>query len=525
MTKNINESVEMNMKKTAKIVCSLFMAIALLISGIAYSPASTQAAVKLSKKSITVKVGKKYKLKLKGTKKAPKWSSANKKIAKVNKKGVVKGIKAGKTKVFAKLGKKKYTCKVKVVKASAATPAGPADANQGQQPGTATTAPVNGNATKAPDQGSVTNPPVMTDQPVVTEAPSEETPTPTRTTRPTRTPSPSPEPSPEPLVLKDWNNDYATAAYYKQLTALAPETAGKEIIIAAQEGNKVYALSSDGSAVTKTDITDSLFKDGVHVRANAAYEAYSWDVKYNFQLTSARGYGFENMANGVYVGIVSSKLGVSKNPIGEGYDTTRSFTWADDLSNAYASSALLGYTGGAFASVSSSNNIMMFEKVETKKSTWTKVDVVKPNREYLMVNSTTAGAAKIFTMNGTSNSSIGTKDVTIASSGGKLTINYTGDYNDAAVLHTYGIGDNYFWLDTWYCPDTRQTLTLGTDSTNRPYISSEHADNIYYFRFSYSNNTLTAYNSYTGTETRTLSFSGTNISSGSGTVYFFERDR
>ena len=72
--------------------------------------------VKLNKKKLVLTVGKKAKLKVKGTKKKVKWSSSKKKIATVTKKGVVKAKKKGTAKIVAKIGKKKYTCKV-VVKA------------------------------------------------------------------------------------------------------------------------------------------------------------------------------------------------------------------------------------------------------------------------------------------------------------------------------------------------------------------------------------------------------------------------
>ena len=70
----------------------------------------------LNKKKLVLTVGKKAKLKVKGTKKKVKWSSSKKKIATVTKKGVVKAKKKGTAKIVAKIGKKKYTCKV-VVKA------------------------------------------------------------------------------------------------------------------------------------------------------------------------------------------------------------------------------------------------------------------------------------------------------------------------------------------------------------------------------------------------------------------------
>lgn len=74
--------------------------------------------IKLNKTKATIYVGKTVKLKIKNntSKKKVKWSSKNKKIASVTKKGKVKGRKAGKTTIIAKVGKKKYKCKVTVKK-------------------------------------------------------------------------------------------------------------------------------------------------------------------------------------------------------------------------------------------------------------------------------------------------------------------------------------------------------------------------------------------------------------------------
>ncbi len=73
------------------------------------------AKIKLSKKNLTLYMGQTKKLKVKGTKKKVKWSSAKKKVASVNKKGVVTAKRQGTAKITAKVGKKKYTCKVNVV--------------------------------------------------------------------------------------------------------------------------------------------------------------------------------------------------------------------------------------------------------------------------------------------------------------------------------------------------------------------------------------------------------------------------
>lgn len=82
--------------------------------------ADAKAKPKLNKKKITIKVGKTKKLKIKNLKgKKVKWKTSNKsvvKIKKTKKKTVVqlKGKKAGTATITAKVGKKKYKCKVTV---------------------------------------------------------------------------------------------------------------------------------------------------------------------------------------------------------------------------------------------------------------------------------------------------------------------------------------------------------------------------------------------------------------------------
>lgn len=78
------------------------------------------SAVKQVPKKITIKKGQTYKLSpsiqpITSPDKA-KYSSANKKVATVSGKGVIKGKKAGKAKITVKAGKKKVTCTVVVTK-------------------------------------------------------------------------------------------------------------------------------------------------------------------------------------------------------------------------------------------------------------------------------------------------------------------------------------------------------------------------------------------------------------------------
>lgn len=82
------------------------------------SPIQANAAkkVKLNKSKLSLYVGKSYTLKLKNIKNKIKWKSSKKSVATVSSKGKVKAKKKGSCKITAKVGKKKYVCKVTVKK-------------------------------------------------------------------------------------------------------------------------------------------------------------------------------------------------------------------------------------------------------------------------------------------------------------------------------------------------------------------------------------------------------------------------
>lgn len=102
-------------------VFSIFMILALVL-GILGNGSQVQAAkVRLNMTKKTLTVGKTVTLKVKGTKKKVKWSSSNKKVASVSSKGKVKAKKAGKATITAKVGKKKYKCKITVKKKTTTT--------------------------------------------------------------------------------------------------------------------------------------------------------------------------------------------------------------------------------------------------------------------------------------------------------------------------------------------------------------------------------------------------------------------
>lgn len=118
----------MKLTKQTKRIFACGLAFALVVTGSEFpsntASAATKAA-KLSKSKASVTVGKTVKLSVKNATKKVKWSTSNKKIAKVSKTSgkkkataVIKGVKAGTATITAKVGNKKLKCKV-TVKAAA----------------------------------------------------------------------------------------------------------------------------------------------------------------------------------------------------------------------------------------------------------------------------------------------------------------------------------------------------------------------------------------------------------------------
>ncbi|MBR1566288.1 MAG: Ig domain-containing protein, partial [Oscillospiraceae bacterium] len=100
------------MRRTRRL--AFLLALCLLV-GIFALPVSASAAAKLNKKKLTLNVKQTYALKLSCAKGKVKWSTSDRKVATVTKKGVVKGVAGGTCKITAKNGKKTYTCKVTVI--------------------------------------------------------------------------------------------------------------------------------------------------------------------------------------------------------------------------------------------------------------------------------------------------------------------------------------------------------------------------------------------------------------------------
>ncbi len=229
--------------------------------------ASVDAAkIKLSKKSITLYVGKTKTLKVKGTKKKAKWSSSKKSVATVSRKGKVKAKKAGKAKITARVGKKKLVCKVTVKKKKVVVTTNP------------TTNPTNGptsnlasgstaNPTSGP-QNLVTEKPLSTQTPVPTEtapvsptptAPAPVTPTPTAPVTVTPVPGSTADPDFTPVDLSNAGFSSGTDGFTGRGSATLTSVTGGKVGNCLKVTNR--AETWNGASL---DITSKVVKDAVY---------------------------------------------------------------------------------------------------------------------------------------------------------------------------------------------------------------------------------------------------------------------
>ena len=109
------------MKKTRKKGIRSLAILLVLILTLGFSPVTNveaKAAPRLNYKKVTLVQGKKKRLKVRNLsrRRKVKWYSTKKSVATVNRKGIVKAKRKGKAYIVAKVGKKKYRCKVIVKK-------------------------------------------------------------------------------------------------------------------------------------------------------------------------------------------------------------------------------------------------------------------------------------------------------------------------------------------------------------------------------------------------------------------------
>ena len=117
------------MKRILTIVLTLALIVTMMPMNL--TNVNAKSTTRLSSKKIVLQVGKTKKLKVKNKPAGVKvvWKSSKKKVATVSKKGKVKAKKPGKTTITAKVGKKKYKCKVIVKRKNSIKVTNPSDNN------------------------------------------------------------------------------------------------------------------------------------------------------------------------------------------------------------------------------------------------------------------------------------------------------------------------------------------------------------------------------------------------------------
>lgn len=102
------------MKRKKKIVYIVVLFVLMIILGGNIMIQAKRKELSLNQKKLTLQVGQKKKLKVNGTFKNVVWTSSNKKVASVSKKGMVKARKKGKTMITARVGTWKQKAEVLV---------------------------------------------------------------------------------------------------------------------------------------------------------------------------------------------------------------------------------------------------------------------------------------------------------------------------------------------------------------------------------------------------------------------------
>ena len=306
-------------------------------------------------------------------------------------------------------------------------------------------------------------------------------------------------------------------------------TPGKEYLMIwnsefyTNDGTK-YALTDGTSNVTTVDAS-WISDDGntIQLPLTSDLAALRWDCIYNTGVNLCQGYMIQNIGTKNYLKRDSSALTFGSIPTDT--ESAKSCFWkyGDAVSGtdpedntAYTVTPLISFNdttkfirysvGGKqlkFGSTISktdprNSNVYLYEREATTESKWEKVDALESNGEYLIVSGNAVGNAKAMTVTGRT---IGEKEVLIKEDeDGKLYIDYTAPYNDVAVVHSYQIRANEFWLDTWNDVESGEVIYL-KPSEGKIKITSNHFDGNYYERFNYANGVLTGYKGTSGTDT------------------------
>ncbi|MFR8314966.1 beta-1,3-glucanase family protein [Eubacterium ventriosum] len=234
------------MKRILTVVLTLALLITMMPSNLTGVNAKT--VTKLSSKKIVLQVGKTKKLKVKNKPAGVKvtWKSSKKKVATVSKKGKVKAKKAGKTTITAKVGKKKYKCRVIV-------------RNKTNNVSQNVTKPANDNQ-NVTNKVTVTKPEGTTVRPITTTKPEGTTVRPITTTKPEGTTvRPTTTTKPEGTTVRPTTTTKPEGTTVRPTTTTKPEgTTVRPTTTTKPEGTTVRPTTTtkpEGTTVRPTTTT------------------------------------------------------------------------------------------------------------------------------------------------------------------------------------------------------------------------------------------------------------------------------
>ena len=242
------------MKRILTVVLTLALLITMMPSNLTGVNAKT--VTKLSSKKIVLQVGKTKKLKVKNKPVGVKvtWKSSKKKVATVSKKGKVKAKKAGKTTITAKVGKKKYKCRVIV-------------RNKTNNVSQNVTKPANDNQ-NVTNKVTVTKAEGTTVRPITTTKPEGTTVRPITTTKPEGTTvRPTTTTKPEGTTVRPTTTTKPEGTTVRPTTTTKPEgTTVRPITTTKPEGTTVRPITTTKPEGTTVRPTTTTKPEGTTVR-------------------------------------------------------------------------------------------------------------------------------------------------------------------------------------------------------------------------------------------------------------------
>ena len=331
---------------------------------------------------------------------------------------------------------------------------------------------------------------------------------------------------------------------YRLVDTLTP---GKQYVLVwnsefyKNEGTK-YALtdaSSNAAAIDESMISEN--GSVIKLPATAEFASSIWDCTYNTGSNPGIGYMLQNIRTKNFLKWQNNTVAAAADPTTE----WKAYFWqyktgvsgengnvVNQLVPNSDSTRFIRYSvgskvlkAGKTSTVTDprNSNVYIYEKEDTAEQIWKKADALESNGEYLIV---AEEAAKALTVN---KRTIGEKDIEIRQGeDGAVCIEYAAEYNDPAVLHSYQVRPDEFWMSTW---NYNYTDTSGGEvlyvyagsSSKELRITGNHFDDRYYTRFYYGDGELTAYKGSNGTESEKIFYNNGFVVTSGDNVALFKR--